>query len=195
MKSDYLIKFSGICGVVLPISFILVLFLSLQRSPWFSWTENAISDLGRSEFGLLFFNYTLITIGILLLFFSFGLYYSLKRERVSPTVFALSSLYFIGIGIFPLPDPNHVDISGLFFIAFPLGFLVLGLHMYKQASSFIRNMGIFAFVIAAIAGCSPVFLFFYGGIAIPEVIILFPGFFWCMRYGLHLIISKKVVIG
>jgi len=115
MKSDYLIKFSGICGVVLPISFILVLFLSLQRSPWFSWTENAISDLGRSEFGLLFFNYTLITIGILLLFFSFGLYYSLKRERVGPTVFALSSLYFIGIGIFPLPDPNHVDIISSWF--------------------------------------------------------------------------------
>lgn len=190
MKSDFLIKFSGICGVILPIVFILILILSLKSAPWFSWTENAISDLGRSDYELLFFNYALDIIGVLLLIFSFGLYYSLKKEKVGPTVFALSSIYFIGVGIFPLPDPKHIDISGLFFIAFPLGFFILGLHMYKQASLFIKNMGIFAFVIAFIACCSPVFLFFYRGIAIPEMIILFPGFFWCMRFGLYLITSK-----
>ena len=132
MKSEYLIKLSGICGIMLPIVTISGLLLALPRAPWFSWTENAISDLGRPEFGLSFFNYTLILIGILLLTFSFGLLYSLKGERVGPTVFALSSLYFIGVGMFPLPDPNHVDVSGLFFIAFPLGFLMFGLKMYKK---------------------------------------------------------------
>ncbi len=189
-KSEYIIKFSGICGIGLPIVFIAALVLSLQHAPWFSWTDNAISDLGRSEFGLVFFNYILISLGILLLIFSFGLYYSLKKERAGPIIFALSSLYFIGVGIFPLPDPSHVDISGLFFIAFPLGFLILGLYMYKQAAPFIKNMGIYAFIIAGIAGCSPIFLLFNSGIAIPEVIILIPGFFWCMRYGLHILFSK-----
>jgi len=190
MKSNYLIKFSGVCGILLPIVFLVVLFLSVQRAPWFSWTDNAISDLGRHEFGLLFFNYAVVALGLLLLVFSFGLYYSLKRGRAGPTIFALSSLYFIGIGIFPLPDPNHIDISGLFFIAFPLGFLILGLHMYKQAASFIKNMGRYAFIIAGIAGFSPIFLLFYSGIAIPEVIILVPGFLWCLRYGIHLLFPK-----
>jgi hypothetical membrane protein len=191
MKSEYLIKLSGICGIMLPIVTISGLLLALPRAPWFSWTENAISDLGRPEFGLSFFNYTLILIGILLLAFSFGLLYSLKGERVGPTVFALSSIYFIGVGLFPLPDPNHVDVSGLFFIAFPLGFLMLGLKMYKKRSRFIKNMGISALIIAIIGGISPIFLLFYEGIAIPEVVILFPGFFWCMRYGFHLITSEK----
>ena len=185
------ISSSGICGIMLPIVTISVLLLALPRAPWFRWTENAISDLGRPEFGLSFFNYTLILVGILLLLFSFGLLYSLKGERVGPTVFALSSIYFIGIGIYPLPDPNHVDVSGLFFIAFPLGFLLLGMKMYKKRSPFIKYMGIFALVIAIIGGCSPIFLLYYKGIAIPEAIILFPGFFWCMRYGFHLVISNK----
>jgi len=191
MKSEYLIKLSGICGIMLPIVTISGLLLALPRAPWFSWTENAISDLGRPEFGLSFFNYTLILVGILLLAFSFGLLYSLKGARVGPTAFALSSIYFIGVGLFPLPNPNHVDVSGLFFIAFPLGFLMLGLKMYKKRSRFIKNMGISALIIAIIGGTSPIFLLFYEGIAIPEVIILFPGFFWCMRYGLHLIASEK----
>jgi len=191
MKSKYLIKLSGICGIMLPIVTISGILIALPRAPWFSWTENAISDLGRPEFGLSFFNYTLILVGILLLIFSFGLLLSSNGERVGPTVFALSSIYFIGLGLFPLPNPNHVDVSGLFFIAFPLGFLMLGLKMYKKRSRFIKNMGISALIIAIIGGVSPIFLLFYGGIAIPEVIILFPGFFWCMRYGFHLTTSEK----
>ena len=191
MKSEYLIKLSGICGIMLPIVTISGILLALPRAPWFSWTENAISDLGRPEFGLSFFNYMLILVGILLLVFSFGLLYSLNGERVGPTVFAISSLYFIGVGIFPLPNPNHLDVSGLFFIAFPLGFLMLGLKMYKKRSRFIKNMGISALIIAVIGGISQIFLLFYEGIAIPEVVILFPGFFWCMRYGLYLVTSEK----
>jgi len=191
MKSKYLIKLSGICGIMLPIVTIPGLLLALTRAPWFSWTENAISDLGRTECGLSFFNYTLILVGILLLGFSFGLIYSLKGIRVGPTIFALSSIYFIGVGIFPLPNPNHVDVSGMFFIAFPLGFLMLGLKMYKKRSRYINNMGISALIIAAIGGISPIFLIFYEGIAIPEVAILFPGFFWCMIYGFHLVTSEK----
>ena len=190
IKSNYIIKFSGICGVALPIVFLVVLFLSIQHAPWFSWTNNAISDIGRSEHGLEFFNYTLITLGVLLLFFSIGLFYSLKKERAGPLILAISSLYFIGVGIFPLPNPNHVDISGLFFIAFPFGFLILGLHMYKQTIPFIKNMGIYAIGIASIAGCSPIILLFYSGIALPEIIILIPGFFWCLRFGIHMILTQ-----
>ena len=52
MKSEYIIKLSGICGIMLPIVIISGLLLALPRAPWFSWTENAISDLGRPEFGL-----------------------------------------------------------------------------------------------------------------------------------------------
>jgi len=185
---DIIKNISGICGIILPIIFILSVYLSLQNAIWFSWTENAISDMGRPEYGLEFFNYSLIAIGVLLLIFTFGLYYSMNKYRFGPTVLALSSIYFIGVGIFPLPDPNHVDFSSLFFIGFPIGFFILGQYLYKQKLKFFKNMGIFAFVITIIAVCSPLFLIFYPGIAVPEVLILIPGFFWCLIYGVYLII-------
>jgi len=168
----------------------IALFISLQNAPWFSWTENAISDLGRPEHGMPFFNLVLGFVGILLLIFSIGLISSFRKERIGPTILALSSIYFIGIGIFPLPDPNHVDVSGLFFIAFPLGFFILGLQLYKKKDVFIRKMGKFALVIGVISGLSPIILVSYAGIAIPEIIIIFPGFLWCFRYGLYLFLEK-----
>ena len=194
IQNKYFIKILGISGIIIPIIFLAVLYISIQNAPWFSWSENAISDLGRFEYGLISFNYTLIAIGILLLFFSFSLVFSLKGERAGPTVLALSSIYFIGVGIYPLPHPNHVDISGLFFIAFPIGFLILGLRLYKINIAFIRNMGSFALIIVIISGFSPLFLIFNNGIAIPELVILLPGFFWCMIYSIKLLISKKIPI-
>ena len=188
MELKSIIKISGISGILLPIVFILGLMLSILEAPWFRWTDNAISDLGRSEFGIPLFNYTLISIGILLFLFSVGLYYSLKSERMGPTALALSSIYFVGVGACPLPNQIHIDISGLFFIAFPLGFFILGLNMYKNQYHFIKNMGIIALTIAIISGVSPIFLLFFNGIAIPEIIIIIPGLLWCMRYGLNLIL-------
>jgi len=89
MKLESIIKISGISGIFLPIVFILGLILSILEAPWFRWTDNAISDLGRPEFGVPLFNYTLIAIGFLLFLFSIGLYYSLKREKMGPTALAL----------------------------------------------------------------------------------------------------------
>jgi hypothetical membrane protein len=167
------------------------MFISIQSAPWFSWTNNAISDLGREQYDILLFNYSLIVLGFLLLFFTFGLNYSLKNERFGPTFLSISSLYFIAVGIFPLPDQYHIDFSSLFFIAFPLGFFALGLKMYKMKYEFIKKMGIFALIIGIVAACSSVFLIFFQGIAIPEMLILIPGFIWCMIYGLHLIFSNN----
>lgn len=191
MKVEYFIKIFGISGIILPIIFILGLILSISKAPWFSFTDNAISDLGRSEFSILLFNYTLVAVGILLLIFSVGLYYSLNRERIGPTVLALSSLYFIGVGVYPLPSSIHVDISGLFFIAFPLSFVILGLNLYKKQNFFLKNMGFIALIISIIAGFSPIAMIFFKGIAVPEIIIIIPGLLWCMKYGINIIFSSK----
>ena len=189
MKSFGFLNLSGVCGMSLIFIISSVLIISIQNAQWFSWTDNAISDLGRPEHGMPFFNLALGFIGILLLLFSIGLVTSLKKERIGPTILALSSIYFIGIGIFPLPDPNHIDVSGLFFIAFPLSFLILGLQLYKRNNVFVRKMGRFALIIGIISALSPIILLFYEGIATPEVIIIFPGFIWCFFYGLHLFLK------
>ena len=128
MKSSYLIKLSGTCGIVLPIVTLLNLFLAIQGEPWFSWTENAISDLGRSEVASsTFFNYSIILVGVLLLIFSVGLAKILMDDKpegkIGPVLFSLSSIFLIGIGLIPSPDLSHDYVSGLFFVVLlPLAF-------------------------------------------------------------------------
>ena len=65
-RKKIIIKISGLSGILLPVLMIVLLYLALQQSPWFSWTGNAISDLGRPTYGLLGFNLVLIIIGILM---------------------------------------------------------------------------------------------------------------------------------
>ena len=190
MKYNYLYKMTGVCGILLPIFFILILYIAIQGAPWFNWFDYAISDLGRPEYELNFFNYGLAFIGLLLLLFSFGLYYTLNGEKFGPTALALSSIYFIQVGIISLPDPTHTDVSSLFFIAFPIGFFLVGIRTFNNPFDFFKKMGIFALIITFLSIISPVFLLFYKGIAIPEMIILFPGFIWCMIYGFYFIVSK-----
>ena len=191
MINKFLIRFSGISGVILPIFTVGLFVWALSQSPWFSWTENALSDIGRPEHGLMSFNYGFIIIGILILIFSIGLYFSLKDQRAGPTVFALSALYLIAVGLYPLPSMEHIDLSALFFIAFPFGFLIYGLRNLNDISDFKKKMSIFALVVFIIAAVSPVLLLFFTGIAIPESLILFPGMIWFMIYGSYLIISKN----
>ena len=190
MKYKFLTKLSGISGVILPIFTVGLLIWALSQSPWFSWTENALSDIGRPEHGLTCFNYGFIIIGILILIFSFGFYFSLKDQRAGPTVFALSALYLMAVGLYPLPSIEHIDLSALFFIAFPFGFLLYGWRNLNDKSHFKKKMSIFALAVFIIAAFSPVLLLIFNGIAIPEALILFSGMIWFMIYGFYLIFLK-----
>ena len=192
MNIKTVIKISSISGILLPFVFLIGLLISIIRAPWFNWTEYAISDLGKIDVGFQSFNITLFFVGVLLLIFSFGLYYSLKTERISPTILAISSLYFIAVGIYPLPSPIHIDFSGLLFISFPLSFFTLGIQLYKKKEPFIKKMAEYALIMSVVSACSPIFLLFNPGIAIPEMIILVPGFFWCCRYGLYMQFSQSI---
>jgi len=183
-------KIAGFCGLILPFFALIALFLSINMSSNFSWTENAISDLGMFESSSLLFNSTIIISGFLLMIFSIGLPKMLELQKISYILLFLSSFFLIGIGIFPLPNPTHIYISGLFFISFPLSFLILGLHLYKRNDSFEKRVGISAISITIIAMISPVFLLFFNGIAIPEIIIVAPGFFWCMAYSFCCFLKK-----
>ncbi len=190
MLFNRFIRFSGICGFILPIYTITLLSCGISQAPSFNWTENAISDLGRLDYGISCFNYSLMIIGLFLLIFSIGLHLLLIEQRIGPTIFALSAIYLIGVGVYPLPLPEHIDISGLFFIAFPFGFLAFGLKNYQSKVQFLRKMGIFALIIVIISAIAPVTLIFFKGIAIPEAIVIIPGFVWCLVFGFYMLNYK-----
>ena len=183
-------KIAGFCGLILPFFTLIALFLSIQLAPNFNWTENAISDLGMFESSSLLFNRAIIISGFLLMIFSIGLTRMLEMQKISYILLFLSSFFLITIGIFPIPNPYHMYVSELFFISFPLSFLTLGLYLYKLKDSSKRKLGIYALTITGIAIISPVFLLVFNGIAVSEIIIVTPGFFWCMSYSFCCLFKK-----
>ena len=161
--------------------------ISILENQWFSWTKNAISDLGKSSASPLVFNNGMILIGILLLIFSIGLIINFK-EKLGPIIIFMCSFLLMLIGFFPIPDMLHEPFSALFFISFSVAFLIIGLDVYRKSNtSFIRNMKILALLVVVAAVISLIIFIIYRWIAISEVLIFYPGFIWCMVYSISLL--------
>ena len=189
MLSKKIIKFSGLCGILTLIVPIITIIISIQMYPSFDWTANAISDLGTPDAASDFFNNGIVLTGVLFLLFSYGLLFFFE-EREGPTIMGVSAVFLIGIGLVPLPNKEHIYMSGPFFIGIPFGFLVLGLQMRNRVEEFFRKMSLFAFIILILIAISSVTLLFFEGIAIPEILVIGPGFLWCSVFGFKMLVSK-----
>jgi len=180
-----LLKISGISGILLPIILIIFMAVCLLQNPWFNWMENAISDLGTTQGSPLLFNTGVILLGILLLLFSIGVIIRLKNDYLLPKILFVSSFFLMGAGIFPLPGNLHIFTSSVFFISFIIFFLAFALKYIEDKSY--KNLSKIALIIVLISILAPVFLSINKGIAIPEMLILIPGFLWCLIFGFHII--------
>jgi len=173
-------NFSGICGILASLVIFTSILLAIYVSPWFRWTNNALSDLGVEEASALFFNGGLVLGGVLLFIFSLGLATTLPN-KIGAYLLAFGSLSLMGIGLFPetLFIPHYI-VSATFFVLLALSLFVIGITTVKKQND--RNIGAIACVFSVIAVCSAVLLNFFSGIAIPEAFASFPGIIWCMIY-------------
>ncbi len=188
MKRQNIIKIAGICGVLLPIVLFLCISLAIGGSPWFSWADNALSDLGVNGISAFLFNNGIVIGGFLFLIFSIGLLKTIK-QKTGAYLLIISSISLIGIGLFPKTlYVLHYISSSAFFIFITLALFIIGVTMIHN--KFEDKLGLAALVFAIIACASPVFFLFLEGIAIPEAIACFPAFLWCMVYGFKLIKEK-----
>jgi len=177
-------KLAGICGILLPFVFFTGILIAISYSPWFKWTNNALSDLGVKGSSALIFNNGLIFGGLLAFIFSIGLI-KILSNKIGAYILAIGSLALIGAGLFPITMYTlHYIMSAIFFGSLTIGLLIIGITMkYNQ---FDQNMGNAAIMIALLAFITPVTLYFSHGIAIPEMIICFLVFLWCMSYGVKI---------
>ena len=187
IKKSRLTKLAGICGVILPIVVFAGILLAMSDSPWFKWTNNALSDLGVEGLSALFFNNSLIFGGILAFIFSLGLAIILSK-KTGTYILAISSLALIGAGLFPKTVfILHYISSSAFFVLLTIALFIIGLTLRK--GRFEQRMGAAAILLALFAISSPILLNFLNGIAIPEAIVCFPALIWCMTYGLKMTIT------
>jgi hypothetical membrane protein len=171
----------------MPFVFLISILIAMIYSPWFKWTNNALSDLGAEGISSFFFNYGLIFAGILGFLFSIGLI-KILFVKIGGYLLAVSSIALIFVGIFPVTIFDlHYIASAIFFISLTIGFLIMGLTMKHDNLN--KNMGNKAIYISVLAFISPVTLYFFNGIAIPEMIICFFIFLWYMSYGVKISIK------
>lgn len=184
LKSNVWIRTSGVSGVLIPLIAFAFILLAIAYYPQFSWTENALSDLGVQEGATAFlFNTGLIISGILTILFATGLFRFLQENplgRIGALVFVLDAFALTAMGVFPENvKPIHYYASVIFFTLFPISMLFLGTAFLRTSKRKLAFFTFIAAVVVAIVWTIP----FGKGVAIPETVSALSASTWSIVLG------------
>ncbi|MGQ9718497.1 MAG: DUF998 domain-containing protein [Nitrososphaerales archaeon] len=181
-------RIAGLSAILAPLIAFASISLAIYYSPWFSWVENALSDLGdQGGFAAMLFNLGLIISSLLVLIFASGIFEFLREnflDRVGCLILALDALSLSAIGIFPETAGRiHFYVSVSFFVLFPLSLILIGLAFVRMAET---NLALFTFVVVSIT--TFVWALPYGrGVAIPEALASLSASIWSIMLGFRLV--------
>jgi len=124
-------KFGAAAGIFAPIVAFTCILVAIASYPSFSWTRNALSDLGvvKGITGLLF-NFGLCASGLLALSFAvLGLYAYLGKiwvGKIGAAFFAAATIALIAIGVFNEHySGTHYAVSVSFFTLMPISMFII----------------------------------------------------------------------
>jgi hypothetical membrane protein len=186
-------------GIVVPILAFTSILVAIASYPAFSWTENALSDLGvvQGITGILF-NFGLYTSGLLGFGFAvFGLftYFTYLKSsvgRVGAGFFAAATLALMAIGFFNESfSPTHYVVSVAFFTLAPIALFILTYAFYRD-----RDYGMALFTVAiGIAAALPWILQFtikyVPNVAIPEAVSALAVSVWVIVLARKMLKAKR----
>jgi len=177
-------KLGGLCGILVPFIGLTFVGLAIYFAPWFSWTDNYLSDLG-GEVGdrpiwsaegkaSIFLNFGLIIAGAMGVVFSVGVrnirMLDSSLGRLGTSFLFLDMCALCAVGIFPKSTGfPHALASVAFFFLIPFSLLLIGIEVKKSPE---KILGLFVIFLAVIAFLSfPLFLLPrpWGGNAIIEM--------------------------
>lgn len=167
----YMTKIPGLCGLLAPIVALTCIGLSILFTPWFSWTENWLSDLGgfpgeeptwaAHGTASLLFNVGLMIAGLLGFCFIIGIIksnmFDMKEGRIGNLLLLLDTSALFCIGLFPeTTGTPHTVFSMMFFFLVPLSLLLIGSSLIRSHE---KALGRFTMILVIIALISvPLFL-------------------------------------
>ena len=169
MMNLKILRLAGFFGIVAPLFGLLLIGMSLWLSPWFSWTGNALSDLGAEGFEAAVFNSGLAMTAALMMMFSTGLFEMTKGNiigQVGSGVNLLAAGLLLSIGVINVTiEPWHNYVSIGFFVALPLSAVVIGYFCLRKKMRFYTLLSWGTAVLAAVIWFLP-----WGSLAIPEAL-------------------------
>ena len=183
-----MLRIAGLCGVAAPVVAFSLIFLAISLSPWFSWTANALSDLGVGEAAWVF-NSGLMACGILAAVFAVGLWMALRGQalgRAGSVLFFIDAVTLFGIGLFSEAAGDiHFYFSVAFFVLFPISVFLLGAGAIMEGY---RKFGSFTILVGVLAAIP--WVFSWDGVAIPEAISALFASIWIMAEGARLYLGR-----
>jgi len=199
-------KICACCGLVAPIFTLSMILLAVGSYPQFSWSANALSDLGVVP-GItsMLFNGGLVIGGFLTLLFALALYWHYKgfgdegqgpaRGKtlgvVGAILFFLTGILLMAIGVFTEEyRPAHYYVSVAFFVVFPISLFFQAFAHMKAGS---LKMGALGMALGVLAGL--VWLFqksvgFGSGVAIPEFLAALCVSLWSLAEASRIVWKK-----
>jgi len=165
------------------IALIIIYFtigLSIFLSPWFSWHNSALSDLGHAIKSSVspIFNFGLFSSG--LIFFVYSIINLRKHSKYTSIFFAGSAFFLQLIAVF---DETygflHFFVSVLFFVT--LNFTLLA-YVFEKKSI----IAIISFLIGSFSWIVYYADIFYIGVSVPEIISCIAITFWIIHVSLKI---------
>jgi len=164
-------------GIIAPAVTFISVFVSICLCPGFSWTDNALSDLGVGDGHSVVFNTGLIAGGLLVLAFSAGLLRESSGEmRAAGRLASPIGPLLACVGVFSERFGTvHLIFSVLYFLSLAVAFVGSAVVLRHSGRTAACLLAIAA--AAALSWLLPV-LGFVRGVAIPEVISSAAGGIW-----------------
>ena len=183
-KQVLFFRIAGLCGVLSPVIAFSCIGLAIFYSPWFSWTQSWLSDLGGTVgetpvwaargIASIFFNTGLIVAGVLGILLVLGIIKSgvlgIRPGRLGALLLILDMCALCAIGVFPETTGNlHVLAATTFFFLVPLSLLLIGVKLRKSSE---KKLGLLMILLGILSLVSLPFLFIpppWGSNAIIEM--------------------------
>jgi hypothetical membrane protein len=164
-----ILRLCGFFGMLTPVVGFIMVFLAISQAPWFSWTLNALSDLGVDGFEAVLFNSGLPLTGAVMMMFSAGLFELTKGStvgRVGSAVHLASAVLLILIGVInETIEPWHYVVSFAFFASLAVMLTIMGVYHWRTN---MRRFAILAWSAAALGVV--IWMLPWRGVALPEAI-------------------------
>ena len=181
-----MLKVAGGCGVAGPLVALSLIALAISSSPEFSWTENALSDLGvGGSAGL--FNSGLIIGGLLIGVFAVGLWKSIRGRtlgNVGGFTFLLTAAALCAVGIFPETAGDiHLYVSVAFFVLLVISLWLVGAALVQLRE---KMLGLLLIIVGLFAAAVWALYSVWPSLALPETISALAAFACLIVLGVRL---------
>ncbi len=184
-------RLAALCGLLTPVLTLTLIFIAIKLSPWFSWHDNALSDMGVSTPPNPFNAALLIGGALQLVFVIFGLRGSIGPGRLARLGFLAVLIGAIALPIIGIVTEDygraHYYVAATYFLATPLGYMLLGSATIKRGQPVEGILSIAAGAAAILA----ITLVPHKRIAVPEILAAILMGAWTFAMSVKLLFEKR----